>query len=276
MPKKVSKGKTHVIIGDTQCKPGVPMAHLGWIGNYIVDQFAGLNISVIHLGDHYDMPSLSSYDRGKKAMEGRRYVEDIKAGNAGFDLLCQPLARLNKGKRSSRQWWPDRHFLIGNHEQRIERACEIDAQLDGVISYKDFNISSKWGWTVHDFLKPLVLDGVHFAHYFYNPSTGKPYGGENLQTRLKTIGHSFCQGHTQGSNYAHRHVGSTRHHGLVLGSTYLHEENYLGPQGTNYWRGIVIAHQVENGAYDPMFTSLDYLCRRYENKTLADFMKNPY
>lgn len=267
---RAGKGRIHIVIGDTQVKEGVPTAHLSWIGNYIVDQFAGLDVSVIHVGDHWDMPSLSSYDKGKKAMEGRRYKADIRAGNKGFDLLCEPLYKLNKGKRH--QWWPERHFLMGNHENRIVRACEDDAQLDGVISLDDLNVKD-WGWTVHPFLEPVILDGVHYAHYFYNPYTGKPYGGRNLHTRLTTIGHSFTMGHQQGLNVACRHVGKTRHCGLVIGSTYLHDENYLGPQGNSYWRGIVVCHQVENGAYDRMEVSLDFLCRKYTGTMLKNFMK---
>jgi hypothetical protein len=80
-------------------------------------------------------------------------------------------------------------------------------------------------------------------------------------------------GHQQGLKTAMREVGGTRHQGLVLGSTYLHDEEYIGPQGNAYWRGIAVCHQVENGTYDPMFVSLDYLCRRYEKKTLAQFMR---
>jgi hypothetical protein len=269
----VNKGRIHIVIGDTQVKEGVPTAHLGWIGRYIVDQFAGQDVAVIHVGDHWDMPSLSSYDKGKKGMEGRRYKADIRAGNAGFDLLCTPLRDYNKERKrlKERQWWPERHITLGNHEHRITRACEADAQIEGVLSLDDFNAKA-WGWTVHDFLSPVVLDGVHYAHYWYHPNTGRPYGGENLYTRLKQIGHSFSMGHQQSVSYAVRPVGTGRHHGLVVGSCYLHEETYLGPQATAYWRGIVVCHQVENGQYDPMMVSLDYLCRRYEGATLAEFM----
>jgi hypothetical protein len=236
---KVSKGRTHIVIGDTQCKPGVETAHLSWIGRYIVDQFAGRDVSIIHLGDHYDMPSLSSYDKGKKEMEGRRYKADIEAGNKAFDLLCAPLERFNAGKRARDRWLPDRHFLLGNHEHRIARAIEDDPQLEGTIGYHDFNVA-KHGWKVHAFLKPVRIDSVSYAHFFYNPQTGKPYGGANLDTRLKTIGHSFTMGHQQGLKYTLREVGRTRQHGLVNGSTYLHDEKYLGPQSTQYWRGIVV------------------------------------
>jgi hypothetical protein len=270
---QVSKGRIHIVIGDTQCREAVPTAHLGWIGQYVVDQFAGLDVSLIHLGDHWDMPSLSSYDKGKKSMEGRRYVADIKAGNDGFSKLCQPLADLNRGKK--RVWYPDRYFFMGNHEHRIDRAVEDDAQLEGAVSLEHLNVA-KWKWTVVPFLEELEIDGISYSHYFYNPNTGRPYSGENLATRLKTIGRSFTMGHQQGMNYATRSVGKRRHQGLVNGSCYLHDEKYLGPQGNNVWRGIVVCHQVESGMYDPMFVSLDFLCRKYENKTLADFMKNPY
>ncbi len=266
----MSKGRIHIVIGDTQVKEGVPTEHLKWIGQYIVDQFAGQDVVVVHVGDHWDMPSLSSYDKGKKEMEGRRYLADVKAGNRGFDLLNEPLAKYNKGRRV--QWWPERHFFRGNHEHRITRACEDDAQLDGILSLDHLNAKA-WGWKVHPFLEPVEIDGITYAHYFYNPNTGRPYGGENLFNRLKTIGHSFTMGHQQGLAHAIRPVGKTRHHGLVIGSSYLHDEKYLGPQGTAYWRGIVVCHQVENGAYDAMFVSLDFLCRKYEGKTLAAFMK---
>ena len=104
-------------------RPGVPNIHMEWIGRYIVDRLGGYdNASVIHLGDHWDMPSLSSYDVGKKAMEGRRYVADIDAGNTGFDLLNEPLVRYNKGKR--KKWTPGRKYFLGNHEERITRAAE--------------------------------------------------------------------------------------------------------------------------------------------------------
>lgn len=270
---KVSKGKIHVVIGDTQVKEGVPTAHLGWIGQYLVDQFAGEDVEVIHLGDHWDMPSLSSYDKGKKSMEGRRYKSDVKAGNDALGLLTNPLRQynINRRKKGKAQWKPGLWMLRGNHEERIERAVNLDAQLEGVIGYHDFN-DVALGWTPVPFLEILWLDGVGYSHYFYNPRTGKPLGGENLYTRLKTIGHSFTMGHQQLVDHAMRHVGKTRHHGLVNGTCYLHDENYLGPQGNDYWRGIVVCHQVENGSYDPMFVSLDYLCRRYEDRTLADFL----
>lgn len=256
----------HLIIPDTQAKPGVPTAHLSWVGQYVVDHRPD---TVIHLGDHWDMPSLSSYDKGKRAMEGRRYSEDVVAGNEALALVTDPIREAAfRERRQAAGWKPRLVLLRGNHEARIERACEDNAQLEGAISYADLESP---GWEVHDFLEVVKIDGVRYSHYFYNPNTGRPYAGQNIDTRLKTIGHSFTMGHQQGLKYAMRETVGGMQHGLVAGSCYLHDEQYLGPQGNANWRGVVVCHQVEDGQYDAMFVSLDYLCRRYEGLTLAEF-----
>lgn len=270
-PKAAQLAPAHFIIPDTQVRPGVRADHLGWIGRYLVDQFKGHpNLTVIHLGDHWDMPSLSSYDKGKRAMEGRRYAADVDAGNAAWRLLTAPLDAHNRrqAKAGRPEWWPRRVRLIGNHEHRIERAAEDSAILEGTVDLSNLDTP---GWEVIPFLQPIVMDGVAYAHYFYNPNNGRPFSGM-IETRLKNVGRSFTQGHQQGLQYGLRQVAGTRHHGLIAGSCYLHDEDYIGPQGNAYWRGIVVAHEVRDGTYDPMMVSLAYLCRRYEGVALDTFM----
>ena len=266
----------HVVIPDTQAKPGAPTDHLRWIGQYIVDHFRDRPIKIIHLGDHWDMPSLSLYDKGKRAMEGRRYVADIEAGNEAFVVLNKPLIELNKTRKATKHatWNPERYILRGNHEDRINRAVSADAQLEGVVGDWQFN-DIKYGWVPVPFLDILWLDGVAYSHYFYNPMTGKPLGG-SVEARLKNIGHSFTMGHQQTLGYSLRFVAGHSQHGLVAGACYLHDEDYKGPQGNAHFRGLVVKHEVEGGAYCPMFISLDYLCRRYEGVRLETFMKKKY
>lgn len=270
--------KDHVIIPDTQVKPGVRTDHLGWIGEYIGTKFVGKDVRVVHLGDHADMPSLSAYDVGKKSAEGRRYDDDIEAANAGLARLTEPiraagdaLVALQKRRHEKvTPWTPELHILDGNHENRITRAVESDAKLERTISLDDLDYEGQ-GWTRHPFLEIVDLDGVWYSHYFANPMSGRPYGGQSIDTRLKTVGHSFTMGHQQTLMYGLRFVGPFSMHGLVAGACYLHDEDYKGPQGNAHWRGIVICHEVENGSYDPMFVSLDYLCRRYEGVSLREF-----
>lgn len=253
----------HFVIPDTQVKPGVPTDHLSWIGQYVVEKFGGHpKLTVIHLGDHWDMPSLSSYDKGRRSMEGRRYRLDIEAGNEGFARLDHALVLAGP------TWKPRKVYLRGNHDDRISRACEDSAVLEGTVDLSDCDTLD---WEVHAFRVPVLIDGVAYAHYFYNPMNGRPVAGM-IETRLKTIGRSFTQGHQQTLMYGVRPVAKAMHHGLVAGACYLHDEGYMGPQGNEYWRGIVVCHEVQNGQYDPMFVSLDYLCRRYEGRRLARFL----
>lgn len=261
--------RSHLIIPDTQAKPGVPVDHLRWIGHYILERRPDV---VVHLGDHADMPSLSSYDVGKRDFEGRRYADDIKAANEAFDVLNAPLDDYNAKRRifKERQWQPRRIIILGNHEARIDRAANDDAKLHGLISTDDLNYADH-GWEVYPFLQPVEIDGVWYAHYWANPMNGRPMGGA-AATRLKTIGHSFVMGHQQTLDYAVRFLSSGQQQfGLVAGACYLHDEDYKGYQGNAHWRGVIVLHQVEDGAADPMFVSLDYLCRRYEGVTLDEF-----
>lgn len=263
--------RTHLIIPDTQAKAGVPTDHLRWIGEYIVEKQPDV---IVHIGDHADMPSLSSYDVGKAAFEGRRYTLDIDAANEAFDVLCAPMDRHNANCRQwkMKQYLPERHITLGNHEYRIVRAANDDPKLGGLISTDDLNFTAH-GWKVHPFLEPVELDGVWYAHYWANPMSGRPYGGA-AATRLKTIGHSFVMGHQQTLDYAVRFLANgDQQFGLIAGASYLHREDYLGPQGNAHWRGVIVLHQVEGGAADPMFVSLDYLCRKYEGVRLAEFLK---
>lgn len=269
--KKVPPMARHVVIPDTQVRPDTPTAHLEWIAAYICDQYGGdENLTIIHLGDHWDMPSLSSYDAGKKSMENRRVVGDIIAGNRGFDLLNGPLAAYNEGKR--KKWLPRKVFLHGNHEDRITRAVEDNAQLEGLLSLDLLNAKA-WGWEVHPYREIVKIDGISYSHLFYHPLTGRPYGGMNVETRLKTIGHSFTMGHQQVFLYGVRATISGLQAGLVCGAAYLHEEEYRGPQAQAEWRGIIVKNEVRNGTYDIMPVSLGYLCRRYEGMSLAQFRK---
>jgi len=272
--KDASIGRTHLIIPDTQAKPNVPTDHLHWIGQYIIDKKPDV---IVHLGDHADMESLSQWDVGKRQFEGRRYVADIKAANDAFNILCAPLEQHNAARKKWRkpQYTPDRHLLLGNHENRICRAVDGDAKLEGALGLHDLNYVDH-EWQVHDYLRPVCIDGIYYAHFWANPMTGKPYGGA-AATRLKTIGHSFTMGHQQTLDFATRFLsGGQQQCGLIAGAAYLHEEEYKSYQGNAHWRGIIVKHEVTEGAYDPMFVSLSYLCRKYEGITLEKFLARKY
>src|SRR3972149_11701156 len=82
----------HLVIPDCQVKPGVPLDHLEWLGKYIVAKKPDV---IINIGDFADMESLSSYDVGKKAFEGRRYKNDIDIARIGMEKLLGPIKSFN-------------------------------------------------------------------------------------------------------------------------------------------------------------------------------------
>lgn len=262
-------GRKHLFIPDSQVKPGVPIDHLKWIGQYIVDKKPDV---IIHAGDFADMPSLSSYDKGKKAMEGRRVSDDINAARKGWDLLNSPIEEYNERARRNKekQYKPEKHITLGNHEDRITRVCNTDAQLEGLLGIESLHLDN-YGWTVHDFLAMVTIDGVTYSHFFANPFSGRPWGGM-MQTRLKNIGFSFTMGHVQLKEAGEIFLANgVVRRGLVAGACYMHDEDYKGPQGNYHWRGILMKHNVNCGNYDLMEVPLEYLCMRYEGVKLANY-----
>jgi hypothetical protein len=246
--RKSGKFRKHFVIPDTQVKPGVPTEHLNWAGRYIAEK-AEPGDAVVHLGDHWDMPSLSSYDKGKRSFEGRRYKLDIASGNAALELLSAEIDGLKL----------ERHILRGNHEDRISRLIESEPWLEGVVTMDDMRSP---GWTVHPFLSVLDLDGVLYSHYFYTPTTGRPRSGMAANI-LRHVGRSFVMGHRQVHDVAMMELpDGSRRRGVVSGAFYQHSEDYLGPQ-SSHWRGMLMLTEVQGGDFDIVEVSLDYLRRKY-------------
>lgn len=250
--------KKIMCVFDTQVKPDIDLGYLRNIGQYMIDKKPEV---VVHIGDHWDMPSLSSYDVGKKAFEGRRYNRDVLAGNFGMDALLGPMREHNARQRRNgkKQYLPEMHFHIGNHEHRIARAVNDDPKLDGTIGFEDLALDD---WNVHPFLEVNVIDGIAFSHYFTTGVMGRP---ATTATALIGKKHMSCvAGHQQGRQVAtaYKADGSSIT-AIICGSSYEHDEDYLGAQGNKHWRGIAMLHEVKNGSFDEMFISMDYLKRKY-------------
>lgn len=250
-----------LFLPDCQVKPGISLDYLRWIGEYIVAKKPDI---VVNGGDFADMPSLSSYDQGKKSFEGRRYKSDIEAAHKGMEILLGPIREYNDRMRKTRhaQYVPRLVGLYGNHENRINRAINNDAKLEGTLSLDDLRYKD-FGWEMYDFLEVVVIEGVAFSHYFTSGLLGRPVPSA---VSLLTKKHMSCvQGHQQGLQIAtgNKADGSPITC-IIAGSCYLHDEDYMGPQGNKHWRGVVMLHDVNNGAFDLMPVSLEYLKKRHE------------
>lgn len=251
---------THLVIPDCQIRPGDDLEFLKAIGNCIVDQKPDV---VVQIGDFADMPSLSSYDVGKKAFEGRRYRADVEATQEAMSTLLGPLDEFNtKARRNKeKQYQPRRILTLGNHEGRITRVVNGDPKLDGTISIDDLGYE-KYGWEVYDFLEPVIIDDIAYCHYFVTGVMGRPCTSARLQLTKKHM--SCISGHQQGLDIATDHrADGTRLTSVIAGSCYEHNEDYLGPQGNRHWRGLLMLREVKQGEFDLIPLSLNYVKRKY-------------
>lgn len=251
------KPRTHLLITDTQVKPGNNLNYIDWLGNYILDKKPDV---VVCIGDWFDMPSLSSYDKGKKSYEGRRYIKDLEAGYEGMQRLWAPTNKFNKNRRTG-LYEPEKHFCLGNHEHRIQRAVDAQAELEGTIGLQDLALE-RWGWTVHPFLKQKVIDGVVYMHYFPSGPKGHPIG--TAKGIISKYHQSAVCGHLQGRDIAYgKRADGTPITAIIAGSYYDHDEGYMPPFSNDHWRGIYVFHEVKDGSFDEMPVSIEYLRRRY-------------
>jgi hypothetical protein len=252
-------GKRILVLPDVQAKPGVDFSYLRRIGRYALEKRPD---RIVCGGDFADMPSLSSYDKGKKSFEGRRYKRDIEAAQYAMLAFLGPIREHNA--TAKKPYTPLLDILYGNHEDRINRAINEDAKLDGMLSLNDLGYE-EFGWTVHPFLEVRVIEGVAFSHYFTSGVMGRPVTSAQA---LLTKKHMSCIAfHQQGLQIATGHrADGTLLTGVIAGSCYEHDEQYLGPQGNKHWRGFLMLNDIRDGAFDLMPVSLDFINRRYPDE----------
>ena len=246
-------GKTHLIIPDSHAHPDHHNKRYDWLGQFILDLKPDV---VVNLGDYADMPSLFFLDKGKKSYEGKRYVKDIESVREADDRLWHPI-------KSAKKKLPRRVLTLGNHEDRITRAVELDAKLDGTISLEDLEYSRNWD--VYPFLEVVEIDGVHYSHYFTSGVMGRPIGGVHPAYSLNCKRHQSCvQGHahTYDFNRQDRADGSPII-SIVAGSFIDYRAEWAGPANDMWVQGVTVLRNVDKGVFDNEFISLKTLREVY-------------
>lgn len=252
-------------IPDAHAQPDFNNRRFTWLGKYIVDTKPDV---IVNIGDLADMPSLCSYDKGKKSFEGRRYKKDIDAVIEANEFLMAPIKEYNLQQKSNKkaQYKPRFVLTTGNHENRINRAVEYQAELDGTIGIKDLKYE-EYGWEVIPFLEPVNIHGINFCHYFTSGIMQRPISGEHAAYSLITKQLASCvAGHSHLRDFAERTSAEGRRCiGLVVGC-YLETEqveHYAGEANKMWYRGICMLNNVENGEFDPEFINIKTLKAKY-------------
>jgi hypothetical protein len=250
--------KTHLVCFDPHAHYKYNNNRAEWLGHLINDVKPD---TVIIGGDVADMPSLSGYDKGKKSFQGRTYKADIDSHNDWQDRLWSTV-------RKSKRRMPRRVALIGNHEQRIDRAIELQPELEGTVSYSDLDLVRYYDDVVHYTGQTpgvIEIDGVHYAHYFISGVMGRPVGGEHPAYSLLTKKYTSC---TQGHTHVYDHCFRTRADGrkifgLVAGVFTDYRSDYAGEANDLWWQGCFIKRNVSEGQYDLEGISMARLKKEY-------------
>jgi len=255
-------GKDILVVPDPHAHPEFGNDRADWLGKLILDRKPDV---VVNMGDTFDMPSLSSYDKGKASFHGNSYEKDIVSGVDFLDRMWHPI---RKAKRKR----PRSVFLVGNHEQRLKKVLEYQPELGSSkkygIGYKDYQLSDYH----HDIVyyegqTPGVcaIEGVSFSHYLISGVMGRPIGGEHHAASLISKTHSSCVvAHTHTVDWAVRStVTGKTVMGLVAGVFQDYDSKWAGSCNDLWWPGLVYLRGVEDGRYDPEFISLGALRREY-------------
>lgn len=244
-------GKIHVVIPDSHAHPDHHNRRYTWLGNLIADIKPDV---VVDIGDWWDMASLCSYDKGTKGFEGRRYKKDIEAGLEAQDRMFDPIKRQKKKL-------PRFIRTLGNHENRICKAVERDAILEGTIGLNDLQ-SREYGWEEYPFLHPVNVDGVNYAHYFASGVLNRPVPNAR-QLLIKQLA-SCTMGHDHRFDYVRQsNVNGDTINSLVCGVFQDYHADYAGPANAIWDRGVVIKRDVQNGNYDLEWVSMKRLREAY-------------
>lgn len=247
-----------LVVPDCHATPGKSNRRANWLGQLICDLKPR---TVVFLGDVADMASLCSYDKGKKSFQGRTYKADI---DSHLDFQDRVWTTVRKSKRRL----PRRICLIGNHEQRIDRAIETQPELEGVISYDDLHLKHWYDDVVHyNGATPgsIEVDGVTYAHFLVAGISGRPISGEHHAYSLLSKKFSSCVvGHSHTFDFCMRtRQDGKKILGLVGGVFQEHESSFAGEANKLWWRGVSHLKNVEDGSFDPEFISLSRIRKAY-------------
>lgn len=244
-----------LIIPDAHAHPDYDNERFSLIGKAIVTLKPEV---VVCLGDFADMPSLSSYDRGKASFEGKRYWKDIECTKEAYKLMMAPLREYQESLRAAHRprYNPRLVMVMGNHEERINTASNANPQLHGTFGMFDLPWYQRGeGWEVAPFNEYAFVEGINFVHHV-PMRNGKGLSSKHLAYAIASKTHvSTVVGHSHLLDYYElaRPDGS-RFFGLSAGcfGHPNHDEGWSRGTDQEWWRGLTLLRGVENGYWKSM------------------------
>ena len=259
-----SLSKTHLCIGDPHAHPDYHNDRADWLGKLILDLKPDV---VVNIGDAADLPSLSTYDKGKASFYARNYEKDITAHLDFQDRMWYPMFK-------SKKKLPRRVVIEGNHEHRIKRLLDLEPHLSGGrygVSFNDLAFKDYYNDVVeYNGGSPGIIniDGIDYSHYFVSGISGRPLQSIHhaFDLTVKRFNSSTC-GHSHlFDHHVRRDSSGNQRQGLVAGVYQDYASPWAGAINKNWNSGICIKRGVEGGAYDLEWVSIERMKELYGGK----------
>lgn len=263
-----SKGTTLkiLVIGDSHVEPDQDLSRFEVLGRFVASRQPD---AIISIGDFLSLDSLSAWDRDKrKTMEGKRYWKEIECGNTALDLLDKEVTKFNEkaGRKHTKRYYPERYFINGNHEDRLDRYLDANPTFDGVEISLEYTLKlHERGYKIVEYKHHLVLDDIAFTHIPI-ANNGRPVGGKYVCNKsLDLYNYSVVFGHTHRLEIAnkHRHGGEHLQQAVNCGCFFENIPEYMKGTTTDYWRGVLMLNTYQNMRFDIETISLGRLKREY-------------
>ena len=250
--------KTAVVLTCAHSDPSIPNERFDWLGEFLYDIRPDY---VIDLGDGADLKSLNSFDtRYPQAIVAQNYESDINHYNDAMDRMRRKFRTMKKKR-------PAFFGFEGNHENRIKKAIANDPRLEGAtygISFSHLQ-TDVWFDEYHQYNNsaPAIFDydGVSYAHYIASGNYGTAMSGLHHAYGLVQKRHcSTTVGHSHKRSLFFKddaHPNPTI--GLVAGCFKGGEEGWAGQSNMEWWKGVIVKRNVQDGYYEPEFVSLGRL-----------------
>jgi len=237
-----------LVIPDSHAQPGHEPIHMAPLGRWIVQQRPEY---VIHLGDGADMESIMTH-HSKYSAEMQRYDEDIRAFIEADKALWAPLEEYNLAQQRNRKrmWFPNSIYLIGNHEQRIERLAHDQPVLLGKVGLDDLQLEKRWN-NVVPYRVPAYVGGIGFTHNVASGIMGRSLGQPNLARKVaQKQKMSWVVGHDHTFDVHVDKTGDGRKFitfsaGCFLPPTW--EAEYAGGEHLKWSNGVLVLRNVRGG-----------------------------
>jgi len=210
---------------------------------------------IMTMGDFVGLDSISHWNKKRLlTSEGKRYREDMAAGNKALDILLD---------------FPDYccshlYYLGGNHEYWGTKFVEENPSMEGFVDpFVNLRLKER-GFSVTPYKEYLELGGVQFTHV--PMKGGNPVQGNYvLQRAFEVVAKSTVFGHLhRWETMNGRRLGEDRLIQLATVGCFFEEEyeaEFLKGCPNPYWRGVAVIDIYAPGMFDLEQVSLARLER---------------